>query len=227
MSQGDLPLRCHIRLLVAAPTAVVILVVSLPSILILVAALPLAPIRLIRPAFILLPLFLFVSPRSLLLLLVLLSTWLLSMLLDCRSPLLVLISHPGRFLSSPLSRCGSPLSWLLLIVLADNLVTGLVAVLLTAHIMLLLNLMGIPVPGILPLVDRPRRTRRNRAAVPLVPASALLLPAAAPVLSPPGRCICAPAAEIGGWLPVVAHRYPQHEQRHDGWLDITPGTVVP
>ena len=197
------------RLLIAAATAVVILVAALPFILIIVAALPLAPLRLIRPAFILLALFLFVSPRSLLL--VLLSTWLLSMFLNCRSPLLVLISHPGRFLPSPLVRRGSPLSWLLLIVLADNPVSGLVAVLLTAHIMLLLNLMGIPVPGILPLVDRPRRTRRNRAAVPLVPAAAMLFPFMPPVLIPAGRRICAPAAEIGGRLTVVAHGYPQHE----------------
>ena len=85
---GGFYLYAAIRLLVASPTAVLIFVVPMASIFIPVAVLTFAPIRLLRSASLMLPLFLFVSPRSLLL--TLLNPWLLPMLLDCRSTLLML-----------------------------------------------------------------------------------------------------------------------------------------
>jgi len=192
------------------------------SIFILVAALLFATIWFLRFASILL--------------LVLLSSWLLSMLLYCRGNLLVLrrtvrsllafIYNLRCFMSSPLNRCGSSLSCMLIKVLADNLVPRRVSVLLIVKTMLLIHV-WIPVARILLLIGRPRCTRRNRAAIPLVPAPTLLLPSVPPVLSPAGWCICVPAAEIDGRLAVVTNGHPQHKKRHSCRFDKTPRTVVP
>jgi hypothetical protein len=48
-----------------------------------------------------------------------------------------------------------------------------------------------------------------------------------PVLSPTGGCVWLPAAKIDRWLPVIANRYTQDEQRHKLRLYNLPWTVIP
>ncbi|WP_223905329.1 hypothetical protein [Geobacter sp. AOG1] len=115
----------------------------------------------------------------------------------------------------------------MLIVLANYRVARLVTVLLVAYLLLLLNLAGIPVSRILPLVDGQRGGRRSRAAPPSVPAASALLPPTAPVLTPAGWCIRPPAAEVHRRLSVVAHGDTQDVQRHGIRVHKPPGAVVP
>jgi hypothetical protein len=137
-------------------------------------------------------------------------------------------SRPGLFLPPPRSWCGRwSLSSLLLIIRADCRVARLIPILLMVQRLLLLHLAGIPVPRILPLVDRQRGAHRICAALPLVPSSSLLLPLRSPVRTPAGWCIRPPSAEVHGGTPVVAHRDSQDEHRDDIRLDNPPGSVVP
>lgn len=140
-----------------------------------------ALIRILRFSPTLFFLFLNLRPWRLLLLN---SSWRLSMLLYCRSMLLrrlrarasrcnlrvrswtlwhdlPLVFYRSRFLPSPLGRHRRCLPWLLLDVLADYLVTRLVAVTLAAEFLLLVYPLGILVPCILTLVGRTWRTCRN------------------------------------------------------------------
>lgn len=112
------------------------------------------------------------------------SRWPLSMFLYCRSMLLgrlrawagrctllvrswtlsldlPLVFYRSRFLPSPLGRHRRCLPWLLLDVLANYLVTRLVAVTLAAECLLLLYPLGILVPCVLPLIGGAWRTCRN------------------------------------------------------------------
>ena len=73
----------------------------------------------------------------------------------------------------------------LIIVLTDCTVAWLIAVVLVVQSVLMLRT-GIPVSGILPLVDRQRCARRSRLPIPLVPSASMLLPLMTPVLPPAG-----------------------------------------
>jgi hypothetical protein len=86
---------------------------------------------------------------------------------------------------------------------------------------------GIPVPGILPLIDRERGGRRNRSAIPPVPSASTLFPSTSPVLTPAGRRIGLPTAKVHRRLPVVTHRDTQNKQRHNSRVYKSPGPVVP
>ena len=110
----------------------------------------------------------------------------------------------------PRRRRGRCLRGLRLVVLADHGVMRLVAVLLAAKRLLLLELLGIPISRILPLVDGQRSTRRCGMAIPLVPPLSLLPPIVASVLVPARRRIRPPPVEVRGRCPVVAHRDSQH-----------------
>src|ERR1700693_820636 len=85
----------------------------------------------------------------------------------------------------------------------------------------------IPIPRILPLVDRQRRGLRNGPTVPLVPSGATLLPVTAPVLAPAWRRIRPPSAKVRGRPPIIADRNSQDEQRHHVWPRNPPRPVVP
>jgi hypothetical protein len=74
-------------------------------------------------------------------------------------------------------------------------VAGLVAIMLAMQIMLLFNA-GITVSRVLSLIDRQRCASRGSTPFPSVPSPAMLLPLMAPVLTPAGRSIPMPAAEI-------------------------------
>src|SRR6266508_811842 len=112
------------------------------------------------------------------------------------------------------------------IVLLHHGVTRLVTVMLAAKRVLLLR-PGVPIPRILPLVDRQRGGLWNRATVPLVPSGATLLPVTAPVLAPAWRRIRPPSAKVHRRPPVVADRNSQHEYRHHLWPRNPPRPVVP
>ena len=79
----------------------------------------------------------------------------------------------------------------------------------------------------LALIGRQRRGRRGRTAIPPVPARAVLLPIAAPVIVPARRRVAAPALEVNRRLAVVAHRDAQHVHGHVFRRDRLPGAVVP
>ena len=112
----------------------------------------------------LLLLMLLLFPLIILLLLLMLLLPLVILLLFMLLSLIILAwtSRRRRFLSSPLGRCRRSMFYLLLlIVLADRLVTRLVTVTLAAQFVLLLYLSRIAVSRVLPLVDGQRGTRWN------------------------------------------------------------------
>lgn len=172
------------RLPISPPASIVIFVLPLSpaTIVVFVLTLPAAPVRILRLSP---PLrLLFLNVRLWRLLLTLYSTWLLPTILYCRSVLLglpmflycrstlllrgltlgfllPLVFHRSRFLPSTLGGCRRFLHRLLLDMLADYLVSRLVAVTPAAQLMLLLYLAGIVVPCILALVGGARRTCRD------------------------------------------------------------------
>src|SRR5258708_25704200 len=78
---------------------------------------------------------------------------------------------------------------------------------------MLLVQLWIPIPWILPLVNRQRGGPWNGATVPPVPSGATLLPVTAPVLAPAWRRIRPPSPKVHGRPPVVADRNSQDEYR--------------
>ncbi|HEY3309512.1 MAG TPA: hypothetical protein VGJ93_13745 [Desulfuromonadaceae bacterium] len=115
---------------------------------------------------------------------------------------------------------------LLLIVLADHLVTRLVTVALVAYRMLLFY-PGIPVSRVLSLVNWQRGAGWSRVALPPIPSPSALLPSMAPVLTPAGRRICLPPAKVHRRLPVIAHGDTEDKRRDNLWLYKPPRAVVP
>src|SRR6266699_31131 len=186
--------------------AQVVLPVAFPTLLLILAAtfllpLPLTPLWLLRGCPALQPLFLALRHRRALLTL-------------CR---------PSRRLSpGRVERCLR----LRPIVLLHHGVTRLVTVMLAAKRVLLLH-PGVPIPRILPLVDRQRGGPWSSAAVPPVPSGATLLPVTAPVLAPAWRRIRPPSAKVHRGPPVVADRNSQDEYRHRLPSHNPPGSVVP
>ena len=76
------------------------------------------------------------------------------------------------------------LDWALLIVLLHPWVSRLIAVMLLLKFALLLNLLRIPIPRILALVDRQRCRLNVDIAVPFVPTSSRSAPSHAPNVHP-------------------------------------------
>src|SRR6266545_3289755 len=155
--------------------AQVVLPIAFPTLLLILAAtfllpLPLTPLWLLRGCPALRPLFLALRHRRALLTL-------------CRPWRRLL---PGAYVLTlsrrlPPGRGGRCLR-LRPIVLLHHGVTRLVTVMLAAKRVLLLR-PGVPIPRLLPLVDRQRGGPWNSAAVPPVPSGATLLPVTAPVLA--------------------------------------------
>src|SRR6266545_4463733 len=171
--------------------AQVVLPIAFPTLLLILAAtfllpLPLTPLWLLRGCPALRPLFLALRHRRALLTLCRPWRWLLpgAYLLTLSRRLL-----PGAYVLTlsrrlPPGRGGRCLR-LRPIVLLHHGVTRLVTVMLAAKRVLLLH-PGVPIPRILPLVDRQRGGPWNSAAVPPVPSGATLLPVTAPVLAQRG-----------------------------------------
>src|SRR6266545_2956425 len=224
--------------------AQVVLPIAFPTLLLILAAtfllpLPLTPLWLLRGCPALRPLFLALRHRRALLTLCRPWRWLLSgaYLLTLSRRLL-----PGAYLLT-LSRRLLPGAYVLTlsrrlppgrggrclrlrpIVLLHHGVTRLVTVMLAAKRVLLFR-PGVPIPRILPLVDRQRGGPWNGATVPPVPSGATLLPVTAPVLAPAWRRIRPPSAKVHRGPPVVADRNSQDEYRHRLPSHNPPGSVV-
>src|SRR5258708_14197668 len=92
---------------------------------------------------------------------------------------------------------------------------------------MLLVQLWIPIPWILPLVNRQRGGPWNGAKAPPVPSGATLLPVTAPVLAPAWRRIRPPSAKVHRRPPVVSDRNSQDEYRHHLRPRNPPRPVVP
>src|SRR5258708_36463583 len=97
---------------------------------------------------------------------------------------------------------------------------------------MLLVQLWIPIPWILPLVNRQRGGPWNGATVPPVPSGATLLPVTAPVLAPAWRRIRPPSAKVHRRPPGVADgnsqdEYPHHFRARDPPGPGGPGARVP
>src|SRR6266545_579826 len=212
--------------------AQVVLPIAFPTLLLILAAtfllpLPLTPLWLLRGCPALRPLFLALRHRRALLTLCRPWRWLLpgAYLLTLSRRLL-----PGAYVLTlsrrpPPGRGGRFLR-LRPIVLLHLGFPRLATVMLAAKRVLLLH-PGVPIPRILPLVDRQRGGPWNSAAVPPVPSGATLLPVTAPVLAPAWRRIRPPSAKVHRGPPVVADRNSQDEYRHRLPSHNPPGSVVP
>jgi hypothetical protein len=104
---------------------------------------------------------------------------------------------------------------LLLPMLLGQVLVRLVTIFFAPDRLLLLRSDGVSRARVAPLVLWQWRWHNIGVMVPSVPSASLLGPLITPVLTPAGRRIRPPPAEVDRRLPVVAHGDTQDEQRHN------------